>query len=146
MAAAASSASSGSSFKGSGDDGAAGQVTFIEGTSIPVGRPGNKIIDRINDVYAAGETTVSFEFFPAKVRARRKDLSAKYASANLIAAVLAAVAPQHIHTPLQTCCGFLCWSGSSELHDSLRARRACHSEEEFVANGLLPWRLASYRS
>jgi hypothetical protein len=43
---------------------------MIKGTTIPVGRPGNKIIDRIREVYAAGDTTVSFEFFPAKVSAK----------------------------------------------------------------------------
>ena len=31
-----------------------------------------KIIDRINDVVSAGGTTVSFEFFPAKVCAAQK--------------------------------------------------------------------------
>lgn len=46
----------------------AGGVRMVEGTTIPCGPPGNKIIDRIREVHAAGGTTVSLEFFPAKVR------------------------------------------------------------------------------
>ncbi|KAA0154576.1 hypothetical protein FNF27_02305 [Cafeteria roenbergensis] len=44
----------------------AGGVRMVEGTTIPCGPPGNKIIDRIREVHAAGGTTVSLEFFPAK--------------------------------------------------------------------------------
>jgi hypothetical protein len=40
---------------------------FIEGTDIPKAPPGGKIIDKIREVQSAGGTTVSFEFFPAKV-------------------------------------------------------------------------------